>query len=180
MTRMLKFFSILLLASLILTVILGLFVRPNTYITRAVVIESPVNVVWRHLLDYNNYKIWQKGIKKVVLNNGDALWEGAALRFYSVDYESEIAHEERVVKLENDNQISFIREGQNENDLLKDFQTTYLVKRLLDGTTELSVRISYHTTSFVTRIYNQLYLRSSYTEDCEKNLAALRKLIENS
>ena len=155
MTRLLKFVSVLFLIFLVVSIILGLFVRPNTYFTRAVVIESPINVVWRHLLDHNNYQIWQKGVKRVVLNSGTELWEGAVLRFHYMDYEGNISHEERIAQLEPDNQIVFLREGLNENPLLKNFKTTYLIKRLQDGSTEITVSVSYSTSGFVTRIYNQ-------------------------
>jgi len=180
MTKILKIFSISFMAGLLLLIILGLFMKPVTYVTRTIVIESPTTVVWRHLLEYNSYQDWQKGVKKVVLNKGDELWEGATLRFYHIDQEREISHEERVVKIDANSQISFRRDGLNENPLLQDFQTTYLVKRLLDGTSELTIRISYHTSGFVTRIYNQLFLRANYSADCDKNLGALRKLIDNS
>jgi len=180
MTKILKIFSITFMAGLLLLIILGLFMKPLTYVTRTIVIESPATVVWRHLLEYNSYQVWQKGVKKVVLNKGGELWEGATLRFYHMDQEREISHEERVVKMDDNNQISFLQEGLNKNPLLHDFQTTYLVKRLLDGTSELTIRISYHTSGFVTRIYNQLFLRASFATDSDKNLNALRKLIENS
>jgi hypothetical protein len=180
MTRILKFLSIIFISSLLITSILGLLVRPHTYITRTLIIESPVNVVWRQLLNYHDYQVWQQDIKKAVLNSGGELSEGASIRFYHKAYENEISHEERIVTLENDNKLSFLREGLNENPLLKDFKTTYLLKRLLDGTTEISVSVSYQTEGFVTRIYNQLFLRSAYADICDKNLAALRKLIENS
>ena len=85
------------MAGLLLLIILGLFMKPVTYVTRTIVIESPTTVVWRHLLEYNSYQDWQKGVKKVVLNKGDELWEGATLRFYHMDQEREISHEERVV-----------------------------------------------------------------------------------
>jgi len=180
MTRILKIFSLTFIAGLLLLIILGMFVKPVTYVTRTIVIESPAKVVWRHLLEYNSYQVWQKGIKKVLLTKGDELWEGATLRFYHMDQKREISHEERIVKLEDDNQIDFLREGLNENPLLQDFQTSYHVKRLLDGTSEVTVRISYHTSGFVTRIYNQLFLRASFAADCDNNLDALRKVIENS
>ena len=180
MTRILKLFSIIFITCMVLLIIVGLFVKPVTYITRTVVIESPATVVWRHLLEYNGYQSWQKGVKKVILIKGDKIREGATLRIYHTDQPKEIAHEERVVKLDDENQISFLREGLNENPLLRDFQTTYLIKRLLDGTTEITVTISYRTSGFVTRIYNQIFLRTDYGVEGEKNLLALRKLIENS
>ena len=107
MTKILKIFSITFMAGLLLLIILGLFMKPVTYVTRTIVIESPTTVVWRHLLEYNSYQDWQKGVKKVVLNKGDELWEGATLRFYHMDQEREISHEERVVKIDANSQISF-------------------------------------------------------------------------
>ena len=158
---------------------IGLFARPDTYFTRTQVIKSPVAVVWRHLIDIDNYPFWQSEIRKVEINKGPQIWKGATLRCYLVAYDSTLFHEERVTALEYDNSITFLRSGINENPLFKDFKTSYTLKRLLDGTTEISVTVSYRTTSFITRIFNQLYLRMVMGGLHEKNLAALRDLIES-
>ena len=82
--------------------------------------------------------------------------------------------------MESDKKLILQRIGLNENPLLKNYQTSYNLKPLLDGTTEITIEISYQPASFVTRIYNQLLLKSSISNTCDKNLIALRDLIENS
>jgi hypothetical protein len=177
--KLIKFFSIIFCVLICILIAIGLFARPDTYITRTQVIKSPVAVVWRHLIDIDNYPAWQSEKRKVEINKGPQIWKGATLRYYLVAYDSTLFHEERVTALEQDNSITFLRSGINENPLFKDFKTSYTLKRLLDGTTEISVAVSYRTTSFITRIYNQLYLRTALGGLSIKNLAALRDLIES-
>ncbi len=179
MLKLIKIFSIIFCVIFCILIGIGLFARPNTYFTRTQVIKSPVAVVWKHLIDIDNYPAWQSEIRKVEINKGPKIWKGATLRCYLVAYDSTIFHEERVTALERDNSITFLRSGINKNPLFKDFKTSYTLKRLLDGTTEISVVVSYRTTSFITRIYNQLYLRTMLAGSSYNNLAALRDLIES-
>lgn len=180
MTKLIKIFAALFIVALLLMISIGIFAPRNTYLTRTQVIKSPVNVVWRQLIAIENYAIWQKSLDKVMLNKGEQLWQGATVRYFMKDYEASLFHEEQVTVLETDKKLTFERTGLNENPLLKDYQTSYNLKRLLDGTTEITVEITYRPASFVTRIYNQLHLKGRIINICEENLIALRDLIENS
>jgi hypothetical protein len=165
---------------LIIMISIGIFAPKYTYLSRTQVIKSPVNLVWRQIITIDNYTKWQRDLKKVTLNKGDQLWNGATVRFYRKEYEASVFHEEQVTAMESDKSITLQRTGLNENPLLRDYQTSYSLKPLLDGTTEITIEISYQPASFVTRIYNQLLLKSSISSICNENLIALRDLIENS
>jgi len=180
MTKLLKIFAALFVMAILIMISIGVFAPRNSYLTRTQVIKSPVNVVWRQLITIENYAIWQKNLDKVMLNKGEKLWTGATVRYYMKEYEALLFHEEQVTVLETDKKLTMDRVGLNENPLLKDFQTSYNLKRLLDGTTEITVEITYRPASFVTRIYNQLHLKARISNICEENLLALRDLIENS
>jgi hypothetical protein len=161
-------------------IIVGIFAPKNTYLSRTQVIKSPVGVVWRQLVTIENYASWQSQIEKVTNNNGGQVAEGTILLFFMKNYEQSVFHEVQVTDYEPDKKLTIERIGVNENPLLKEYKTNFNLKPLLDGTTEITIEITYKPASFVTRIYNQLYLKGSISNICEKNLLALRDLIESS
>jgi hypothetical protein len=136
-------------------------------------------VVWRNLVDFDNYPSWQKQVRHVELRKGSALDINKILRFYLHKYQETIYHEEKIIVLEEDKEITFLRIGDTENPLLKEHRTSYTVKKLLDGTTEVSVTVSYHTIGLLTKIYNQLFFRMILANNHERNLITLQKVIEN-
>jgi len=180
LVKLIKIGAVIFVVILIAMVSIGIFAPKNTYISSTQVIKSPVNVVWRQLISVENYTSWQANLNKVLLNKGSQLWEGATVRFFMKDYETSIFHEEQVTNLESDKKLTLKRIGLNENPLLRDYQISYNLKPLLDGTTEITIEVSYRPASFVTRIYNQFLLKSSINNVCDKNLLALRDLIEDS
>lgn len=180
MLKLVKIFAVIFLASLIVMISIGILAPKNTYLSRTQVIKSPVSVVWRQLINTTNYISWQANLEKVLLNKGEQLWEGAKVRYFMKNYDVSIFHEEQVVLIESDKKLTFERTGLNENPLLRDYQTSFNLKPLLDGTTELTVEITYRPASFVTRIYNQLYLKETIGNTWKDNLIALREIIEKS
>jgi hypothetical protein len=94
------------------------------------------------------------------------------------DYDTSTYHEAEITKFEDDKIFSFARTGSHVSPVLKEYQTEYTLKRLLDGTTEISVTISYRTVGFITKIYNQIYLRGKIGSSAERNLARLKDSIE--
>ena len=179
MTQFVKIFSIVLLATILILIVVGILAPKNTYFTKTQIIKSPTSVVWRKLKDIENYPIWQSSVRKVVLKGGTRLTEESILQFYMNDYDSTTYHEAKITKIEDDKSFTFARTGTNTSPLLKDYQTSYNLKRLLDGTTEISVTISYRTNGFLTKIYNQLFLRSSLGSQAERNLTRLKSSIES-
>lgn len=180
MIKFAKFLASIILLSLLVSISIGIFAPRNIYLSRTQVIKSPVNVVWRQLISIENYAAWHNELKKVTLNKGEQLWEGATLRYFMKTYENGVFHEEQVVKIETDKSLTMERTGINENPLLNNYTTSYNLKPLLDGTTEITVEITYQPASFVTKIYSQLYLKGSIANICQKNLLALSELIESS
>jgi uncharacterized membrane protein len=150
----------------------------NTYFTKTQIIKSPISVVWRKLTDVENYPTWQSSVKTVVLINGLSPSVGNILHFYMADYDTAIFHEVEITQLEDDKTFTYTRTGAHESPLLKEYQTSYSLKRLLDGTTEISVTISYNTIGFITKIYNQIYLRGKLGARSEGNLSMLKASIE--
>jgi len=135
-------------------------------------------MVWRKVVDVENYQTWQSSVKKVELLSGLKPGEGKNLRFYMTDYDSSVFHEVEILKYENDKTFTFARTGKNVIPFLKEYQTSYSLKRLLDGTTEISVTVSYQTIGIITKIYNQIFLRGKLGSRYTQNLAMLKSSIE--
>jgi hypothetical protein len=177
-TKFLKTFSIVIIATILVLVVVGVLAPKNTYFTRTQIIKGPISVVWRQLTDVENYPVWQLSVRKVILTDGRTPGEGKILQFYMTGYDSTIYHEVEITKVEDDKSFTFVRTNSTVSPLLKDYQTSYNLKRLLDGTTEISVTTSYSTIGFITKIYNQIYLRGKLGSRAERNLAMLRDSIE--
>jgi uncharacterized membrane protein len=177
-TKFFKIFSIVIIATIFILVVIGILAPKSTYFTKTQIIKSPISVVWRKLVDVENYPTWQPSIKRVEIKNGSTLSQGKNLRFYMAEYDSTVYHETEIIKYENDKTFTFARTGNNVSPLLKEYQTTYSLKRLLDGTTEISVTISYQTIGLITKIYNQVLLRGRFISRSERNLALLKYSIE--
>jgi uncharacterized protein YndB with AHSA1/START domain len=166
------------MTTILILVVVGILAPKNTYFTKTQIIKGPISVVWRHLTDVENYPIWQMSVRKVVLKDGLNPGEGKVLQFYMTDYDSTIYHEAEITKVEDDKSFTFARTSSTVSPLLREYQTSYSLKRLLDGTTEISVTTSYNTVGFITKIYNQIYLRGQLGSRAERNLAMLRDSIE--
>ena len=135
-------------------------------------------MVWRKIVDFENYQTWQSSVKKVELQSGLTPGEGKNLRFYMVNYDSSVYHEEEIIKYENDKTFTFARTGKNVVPFLKEYQTSYSLKRLLDGTTEISVTVSYQTVGIITKISNQIFSRGKLGSQYSRNLDTLKSSIE--
>jgi uncharacterized protein YndB with AHSA1/START domain len=159
-------------------VIVGILAPKDTHFTKTQIIKGPISVVWRQLTDVENYPVWQLSVRRVVLKDGLTPGEGNIIQFYMTDYDSTIYHEAEITKVEDDKSFTFARTRSTISPLLKEYQTSYSLKRLLDGTTEISVTTSYNTVGFITKIYNQIYLRGKLGSRAERNLTMLRNSIE--
>jgi hypothetical protein len=135
-------------------------------------------VVWRKIIDVQNYPEWQSSVKKVTVKDGQAVIQGKTLQFFMTDYDNAIFHEAEITKLEVDKIFAFKRKGSRVSPLLEEYLTTYSLKRLLDGTTEVSVTISYNSRGFITKIYNQIFLRGNLGSEADRNLIMLKDSIE--
>jgi len=178
-TRFFKIFSIVIVTSILILIVIGVLAPKNTYFTKTQIIKSPVSVVWRKLVDVENYPTWQPSVKRVDLISDGILTEGNNLRFYMANYDSSVYHEAKVTKFEGDKTFTFVQTGNTLSPFLKDFKTSYSLKGLLDGTTEISVTVSYQTVGIITKIYNQTFLRGKLGSNSEQNLAMLRSNIED-
>jgi len=177
-TRFFKIFAIIIIVVILILLIIGILAPKNTYFTKTQIIKSPVSVVWRKLVDVDNYPTWQFSVKRAEIINGSTLGKDKNIRFYMADYDSTMYHEAQITKYEDDKTFAFSRTGNNVSPFLKEYQTSYTLKRLLDGTTEISVTISYKTIGIITQIYNQIFLRSKLGSQAERNLTLLKNSIE--
>jgi len=177
-TKFIKFFSIIIISTILILVIIGTLAPKNTYITKTQIIKGPISVVWRKVIDVENYPTWQSSVKKVVLNSGLRPKVGTTLHFYMTDYDTATYHEAEITKFEDDKNFTFARIGSHVSPVLKEYLTSYSLKGLLDGTTEISVTISYSTVGFITKMYNQIYLRGKLGSGAEQNLDRLKDSIE--
>lgn len=163
---------------IVILVVIGMLAPNNTYFTKTQIIESPISVVWRKVVDVENYPTWQSSVKKVELQDRLTLGEGNKLRFYMMTYDSSVYHEVEILKFEDDKTFAFERTGKNVVPFLKEYQTSYNLKKLLDGTTEISVTVSYQTIGIITKIYNQIILRGKLGSQYSENIALLKSSIE--
>ena len=178
MTKFIKIFSIVILATILILVVVGMLAPKNTNFTKTQIIKGPISVVWRQVTDVESFPVWQLSVRKVILKDGRTPGEGNILQFYMTDYDTAIYHEAEIIKVEDDKSFTFARTSSTVTPLLRDYQTSYSLKRLLDGTTEISVTTSYRTVGFISKIYNQIYLRGKLGSRAERNLAMLRDSIE--
>ena len=79
MTRFFKILSIVIIATILILVVIGILAPKNTYFTKTEIIKSPVSVVWRKIVDVKNYPTWQSSVKKVELQSGLSPAEGKYL-----------------------------------------------------------------------------------------------------
>lgn len=179
MTRFIKIFSIVIISIILVLLIIGILAPRSTYFTKTQIIKSPISVVWRKLVDVENYPTWQPSVKKVQLKSGRTLGKDKSLRFFLTEYDSSVYHEAEVTTFEDDKALTYTLTGNNTSTFLKDYQTSYSIKRLLDGTTEISVTVSYQTIGMITKIYNQIFLRGKLGSRSERNLAMLKTSMEN-
>jgi hypothetical protein len=177
-TRLFKIFSMVIIGAILILVIIGMLAPKNTYFTKTQIIKSPISMVWRKIVDFENYQTWQSSVKKVELQSGLTPGEGKNLRFYMVNYDSSVYHEEEIIKYEDDKTLTIARTGKNVVPFLREYQTSYSLKRLLDGTTEISVTVSYQTVGIITKIYNQIFLRGKLGSQYLRNLDTLKSSIE--
>lgn len=178
MIKFSKIFSIVVVTTLLVLIGIGLFGPDNTYLTHTRIIKSPVSIVWRHLSDVKNQPEWCKNIRKVYVKSNSRVGVGNTLFMYMTSYNSAVYHEEKITEFYEGKSITFSRTGKNSNPLLTNFKRSYDLKRLKDGTTEISGTISYRCTGLTTKIYNRFYMRFNLTNQLEEDLTNLAKLIE--
>jgi uncharacterized membrane protein len=65
-----------------------------------------------------------------------------------------------------------------QNTMIRDYSQEYELKKLLDGTTEMTCRIFYRCPGFISRIYNRLYEQKVIENRSRDNIRRLKNYIE--
>ena len=171
----------------ILFILIGLFVTIIGMTTPAEqgfsyteVILSPVPVVWQVLVDPDRMPVWQTALTKVRTKRRGPLEEGMVLQSYARWYDPGLYHEEKIVRLTPEKNLTLMRMDSDQNSILRDFSQIYELKRLLDGTTEVTFRVFYRCPGILSRIYNRLYHQKIIENRSRENIRRLKALIERS
>ena len=169
--------GILILTGLLATVI-GITTPGETTIVHTEVIRSPSSVIWPVLADPERMPSWQTGMVRVTPEKRGGLEEGMILKCYTHRYDPGLFHEERVIRVNPEKNLTLMRVRSEQNTVLRDFSQIYELKRLLDGTTELTYRIYYRCPGFISRIYNRLYQEKYISTRGREDIRRLKALIE--
>ena len=169
--------GILILAGLLATV-LGITTPAETTIVHTEVILSPAPVVWQVLADPERMSAWQSETARVIPEKRSGLGEGMILKCYTRRYDPGLFHEDRVIRLNPEKNLTLMRVRSEQNTILRDYSQVYELKRLLDGTTELTYRIYYRCPGFISRIYNRLYQEKYISSRGREDIRRLKSLIE--
>jgi carbon monoxide dehydrogenase subunit G len=178
MYNILKLLAILFLLTLIFLVIIGLTAKPESSVNCTEIIRSPATVVWQILTDPDKMPQWYGGIEKVELEKRQSIEKNVDLRLFDPKLGNGIYYRVRIEDFVLEKQISLIRIGSGSNKLLQDYKQDFQLKSLLDGTTEISYKISYRSATFLTRIFNKLYLRKELQNQGIERLHKLKQVIE--
>lgn len=168
---------ILVLVGLFLTII-GITTPADTGFSHAEVILSPVPVVWQVLVDPERMPVWQTDLRRVRPAQPGELKEGMVLQGFARRYAPGLFHEDKLIRLAPEKNLTLMRVKSGQNTMLRDFSRVYELKRLLDGSTELTCRTFYRCPGFISRIYNRLYHQKILESRSRENIRRLKALIE--
>jgi len=169
--------TILVLAALFFTFI-GITTPADTGFSQTEVILSPAQVVWQVLTDPERMPIWQPGLTNVSVAGSGTLREGIILRGYARRYDPGLYHEDKIIRLTPEKNLTLMRIKSEQNTMIRDYSQEYELKKLLDGTTEMTCRIFYRCPGFISRIYNRLYEQKVIENRSRDNIRRLKNYIE--
>jgi uncharacterized membrane protein len=169
--------TILVIAGLFLTII-SITTPADTGFSQTEVILSPTQVVWQVLTDPERMPVWQPGLTNVTVAGNVALSEGTILQVYSRRYDPGLYHKDKVIRLTPEKNLTLMRIKSEQNTMIRDYSQEYELKKLLDGTTEMTCRIFYRCPGFISRIYNRLYEQKVIENRSRDNIRRLKNYIE--
>ena len=135
-------------------------------------------MVWQTLIDSERMPDWCGGLYRVEIENREPITKGARLRCYTSPYGYDIFYNVTIVNFIPETQISFQNIGAPQKPLLLNQKLDFELKPLLDGTTEVTLKDTYTTGTFFTKIFNQLYLREDLLDQNKRRLTRLKQVIE--
>ncbi len=173
-----RILSVLLVIVGIFLTIIGVTTPSETTFTHTEVILSPVQVVWPVLTDPERMTLWQTGMEKIKAEQKGDLKEGTILLGYAREYDPGFYHEDKIIRITPEKNFTLMRLISKRNTVIRDYSQSYELKRLRDGTTELTCRIFYRCPGFISRIYNRLYKQKRIETSVRGSIRRLKTLIE--
>ena len=168
---------IFILIGLFVTII-GITTPADTGFSHTEVILSPVPVVWQVLTDPDRMPRWQPDLIRVAAEPGGPPREGTILKVFSRSYDPGLYHQDKIIRLVPEKNLTLMRIRSEQNTVLRDFSRVYELKRLLDGTTEVTCRVFYRCPGFLSRVYNRLYQQRLLENRNRESIRRLKALIE--
>jgi len=142
-------------------------------------IGSPVTVVWRTLINQDKTPEWNNQISRIKIVNGKRYQKGTELIVFLQDGSQEVETRVEIISIVPEKKLVFLDIPGKKEPLLRSHQRAYQLKSLLDGSTELSVSISYKAAGFITRVFDRIYLRGFLMNAERSELLKLKRYIEN-
>jgi uncharacterized protein YndB with AHSA1/START domain len=176
MQLLIRIFAIILIGFILLCFVIGITSKPQTEFTQTKVINSPGTVVWQALTSPVRMSEWMRDVR--VVTGPSHPHKDAVYRFYLYNYDENAFHEEKIDIYNPEQKISFLRAGHDDKPLLKNYLRLYELKQLRDGKTELTLKLSYRSNSFLTIIYDRLMLEQQIKKRESSNLDNLKKTLE--
>lgn len=135
-------------------------------------------VVWQILTDPDQMPQWYGEVERVELEKRQPVDKDVVLRLYDPKLGNGKYYEVKVTEFIPEKHISLLKIGLGSNKLLRDYKQDFQLKTLLDGTTEITHKISYHSATFFTCIFSKLYLQKELKNRGIERLRRLKQVIE--
>jgi uncharacterized membrane protein len=177
MLIILRIVIILIIAALCLCIGIGIASQPQSGFTHTYVVKSPSAVIWQALTDAGRMSEWMQDVR--LINGPSQVQKDGVYRFYLHSYDLRAFHEEKVDIYKPETRIAFLRLANEKKPLLRDVLRVFELRALRNGTTEITVKISYRSDSFLTRIYDKIYLGKKIKNSTISDLRRLKRIIEN-
>ncbi len=174
-----RILAVLLVIIGLLFTVVGMTTPVDTGFSITEVILSPNQRVWHILTDPDRMPQWQAGLERITTDRKGELAEGMILRVYTRQYDPGLFHEDKIIRFTPEKNLTLMRIISEQNTVIRDFSQVYELKRLLNGTTELTCRIFYRCPGFLSRIYNRLHKQKIIQDQSRNNIRRLKALIEN-
>lgn len=178
MNGLMKVMALLLMVFLLFLFLAGLFSQPNIELSRTVVIDAPVVKVWTVLTDFSGKPFWDEKIQSIEAGSESFLHEGSVLTIRYDSPDNNAFQKIRVSEWEDNKTFAFVPVPPLRLALLEDFRERFHLKRLVDGTTELTASCQYSPVTFAARIYSEVIFKSQMEDELENSAALLKKSSE--
>jgi uncharacterized protein YndB with AHSA1/START domain len=178
-SKILNIFAFFLILVAVIFIIIALISASEHQISYTRVIKSPNPIVWRTLLNIDKIPQWNSDLIKVELEKGTFLEVGTIMKCYLDAKDDNLYYREEVTQVIDEKKLSLQMIMDNQSNHLSEHTLDFQLKPLLDGSTEITLLLSYKINSIITKIYNVLYLNRALEHKIITRLNSLKKIIEN-